>query len=126
MYDGEHSRHSESMEAYVERYVEFRSSQNTVRGGGLCSRVVHTRVTLFLLLSRCSTLTPGTSLESCPLSSRVTITKWAAFINRPSFDFFFFFFTSKYPQNFLLKFMEEGNGITENMWNKSGIYVIFS
>ena len=40
--------------------------------------------------------------------------------------FFLFFFTSKYPQNFLLKFMEEGNGITEKMWNKSGIYVTFS
>lgn len=111
-------RHSESMEACVDRYVEFKTL-SVVEDYVL---VLYTHVSRSSCCFHVATLTPGPWHVSCPLSHVSPLQKWAAFINRPSFDFFFSHFYSKYPQNFLPEFMEEGNGITE----KCGIKVVFT
>lgn len=79
-------RHSESMEACVDRDVEFKTL-SVVEDYVL---VLYTHVSRSSCCFHVATLTPGPWHVSCPLSSRVSpLQKWAAFINRPSFDFFF-------------------------------------
>lgn len=110
-------RHSESMEACVDRYVEFKTL-SVVEDYVL---VLCTHVSRSSCCFHVATLTPRPWHVSCPLSSRVTITKMGCFYKSAILRFFFSHFYSKYPQNFLPEFMEEGNGITE----KCGIKVVF-
>ena len=60
-------------------------------------------------------------LLSLALSLRVTITKWAAFINRPSFDFFFFFLLANILRIFYWNLWKR----EMELLKKCGIKVVF-